>query len=207
MALYTYQPDISTSALTCLTTGGSPTVTSAAQFGSVLAGQRVFGAGIQFGTTVLSKTDASTITLSKPATATSGGVSLQFSYFTGSQAYTAGDVLGFPFPVYLKKINQIMVIDVEKAIVAVKLYFFSGPFAPTADNAAFAPADADARLILWYASYTNTVAQSANQIIYSGLTDLPILMPDSKIPWCQLVCVGTPTFAAATPLTVNFLGE
>lgn len=203
----TTKPYISTTTLTCGTTINSKTVTSSAAFGSVVVGQAVFGAGIPFGTTVSVVTDTSTITISQNATATAASASLQFSYFT-SAAYTAGDVLGFPFRVDLKRINQIYVIDNAKQITAIKGYFFKDVFAPTLDNAAFAPADADADLIIGYFSYTNNNALTSNTVIYNGVTDQPIQLGVAKEPtWCQLVAVGTPTFTAVNDLTVNLMGE
>lgn len=204
--LQSVKPFISTTTLTCGTTVASATVTSSAAFGSVVAGQAVFGAGIPFGTTVTSVTDTSTIIISKIATATAASASLQFSYYT-SAAYTAADVLGFPFQLDMKKIGQIYAIDNDKVITALKGYVFSSPFTPTLDNAAFAPSDADAAKVIGYFSLTTSNALTNNTVIYSAVTDMPLWIESAKVRWCQLVAVGTPTFAAVNSLTVNFLGE
>ena len=64
------------------TTRDSATVTSSAAFGSVVAGMRVIGTGIDGGTIVKSKTDNSNIVLSRAANAGGTGVTLTFD--TGS---------------------------------------------------------------------------------------------------------------------------
>jgi len=75
----TITPTIATVAagLVTATTIGSQTVTSSALFGSVVVGQKVHGIGIPFGTTVTAVASTSSITISKPATAT-GTPTLQF---------------------------------------------------------------------------------------------------------------------------------
>ncbi len=68
------------SGLSTVTTIGSRTVTSAALFSAGLVGRRVYGTGIQDGTYVASFETSSSITLSKPATA-SGTVTLNYSVY------------------------------------------------------------------------------------------------------------------------------
>lgn len=197
-------PAISTTGLTCGTTAGSKTVTSSAAFASVEAGQRVVGAGIPFGTVVASKETSSSITLSKPASATSASVTLQFGYFT-SAAYAAGDALGFPFEVTMSRIDNVIVVDAAKQITAVKLLFFSDTFIETADNAAFGISDADAAKIIGYLSLATSEVFANNQIVTGSGTQLPITLGGKT--YCQLIVVGSPTFLAVDGLTVNLMGE
>lgn len=67
------------------TTLGSTTVTSSAAFGSVVPGMRVKGTGLDLGTIVVSKTNSSTIVISRAANA-SGTATLSFD--TGAIATT-----------------------------------------------------------------------------------------------------------------------
>ena len=204
-------PTISTTAVTCATTIGSSTVTSSAAFGSVVAGQRIVGAGIPFMSKVLSKADASTITIGNlagqavNATATSASVSLRFGYFT-SAIYAAGDALGFPFVIGTKKITNVVVVDAAKVITAVKLLVFGKPFTETADNAAFAPSDADAANLIGYLSLATSEVFANNQIVTGAATGLPIDTSGFE-KYGQLIVVGTPTFLTVSDLTVNILGE
>lgn len=211
MAWEKITPTISTTALTCVTTIGSPTVTSAAQFGSVVAGQRIVGAGIPFGSKVLARATTSSLTIcnsagqSVNATATSASVSLQFGYFT-SAIYSAGDALGFPFPIGTKKINNVIVVDDIKVIAAVKLLVFGKKFVECADNAAFAITDADATNIIGFLSLATSEVLSNNQLVAMAGTTLPIDVSAVE-KYGQLICVGTPTFTTVSNLTVNLLGE
>lgn len=208
MSMVKKVPVISTTAITCATTVNSTTVTSSAAFGSVVAGQRIVGAGIPFNTTVASKTDSSTIIISKAATATAASVSLRFGYFT-SAIYAAGDTLGFPFYLPVSKINNIYVIDNDKVITAVKLVIFSDEFTETADNAAFAPSDADAAKIIGYVSLATSETLGNNTIVTQASTALPLDVSTARGDkrTCQLVCVGTPTFTAVDSLAVIFMGD
>lgn len=201
------KPVIGATAITCTTKAGTPDVTSSAGFGSVLAGQYVYGAGIPIGARVKTVTDTSNIILTVNATATSASVSLQFGYFTSLQ-YAAGDALGFPFALDMKKIGQIVVVDNDKQITAIKGYIWNAePATVTADNAAYAPSDADAAKIIGYFSLTTNITLSNNTVILSAATDIPLWCDTGKRKFCQLIVVGTPTFTAVDSLTVNFIGE
>lgn len=201
-------PVIGTVAAGIATAGssGQKILTSAALFGSVVAGQKVYGPGIEFGTKVASVETTSSLTLDKNITLT-GAKTVQFSYFA-STAYSAGDCLGWPFEIPLNKIGNIFIIDIIKQITAAKLYVFSKvPATATLDNAAFAPPDADARNLIGYYSLTGTVALSANQVIFPADTELPLAQVGDTAMYGQLVVVGTPTFTAINEITVNISGE
>lgn len=209
MQLYTVKPIISVVAagLACVTEAGSTTVTSSALFGSVVAGQRVHGPGIQFGTKVASVESTSSITLDKPAKL-GGSVTLQFGYFA-SAAYVADDCLGFPFEIPLTEIKGITVIDKIKQITAVKMYVFSAEFStPLLDNAAFAPVDADAANIIGYYSLTGNKVLTNNHVIHPAQAELPLPKYGShQKMFGQLVVVGTPTFTSISDLVVSLCGE
>ena len=149
MGQLTIKPVISLTGLTCVTTIGSPVVTSAALFGSVTVGMPVIGAGIPFNSVVDIVTSTSSITLKDSQTgeqavarATSGGTTLQFGYFTAA-AYADGDTLGIPMRVPFRILRNIVVVDSAKQIKKLRLYFFSKMFTQIADNAAWAPSAAD----------------------------------------------------------------
>lgn len=74
-------------------TAGNTTITSSAAFGSVVPGMRVLGAGMDPGTIVLSKSDSSTIVVSRAPNTTGTGVVLTFD--TGTIGLTTrGSGLG-----------------------------------------------------------------------------------------------------------------
>jgi hypothetical protein len=201
------KPTISTTTITCGTTIASTAVTSSAGFGSVVAGQKVFGAGIPYGTTVVTVTDTSNIVISNKATATAASASLQFSYYT-SAAYTAGDCVGFPFEIGMQKINQIVVVDNDKVVATnLKFYIFDGLPAVTLDNAAFAPSDADAAKLVGVVTVSTFTTLGNNIIGLSAATDQPVWVNTAKVKYCQIVCGGTPTFSAVDSLTINIMGE
>lgn len=203
---------VSTDTLTVSITAGSTNIADPGATGTLLAsvavGQRVFGVGIPFGATVTAIVDTDNITISEAATVTNAGASIQFEYIESSPSiYAAGDVLGFPFKLPMMEVNNIMVVDAAKVITAVKLYLYRDVPAPILDNAAFAPTDAEARKIIAYYSLTGTVALSNNHIIFPAADEmLPPVIGGQKM-YGQLVCVGTPTFAAVDDLLINFSGE
>jgi hypothetical protein len=84
--LLLFSPYGTSSSVTCSTTVNSTTITSSAGFGSIVPGMRVQGAGLDPGTIVLSKSDSSTIVVSRAANATGTGASLTFD--TGAIAVT-----------------------------------------------------------------------------------------------------------------------
>lgn len=161
------------------------------------------------GTYVVSNTNDSILVLSNTSDSTVALDSLRFAKFTNLQ-YSAGDALGFPFRVNnIHRINNVVVVDGAKQITAVKLIFFNGSFTPTEDNLAFAVSDADAFKIMGYLSLATSEVFTNNQLVTGAATTLPINLGNTvgNAIWCQLVCVGTPTFTAVNNLRVNILGE
>jgi len=194
--------------LACVTTAGSATVTSSALFGSVVVGQRVYGAGIPYGATVTAKASTSSITISANATLT-GTPTLQFSYFA-STAYTAGDCIGWPFKIPLSDVSGIMLVDKSDQMASVVLYVFnSNPNStPILDNAAFTGiSDADAAKIIARYSLTGTTDVGGAKIVYPADAELPLARCGGNDLYGQLVAVGTPTFTAVNEIVLNLTGE
>ena len=209
---FSIKPVISTTVDSSNVTSGSDTVTAVTAGGlsSVTKGMRVVGPGIPFGTTVSSVIDTSTIILSAEATATDDTALVRYGHFT-SAAYTAGDAMGFPFAVpTMRNLKQVILIDDAKQITSADLVFFSSTFTETADNAAFAPSDADAENIIGYLTVGGSgfsKALSNNTTMVLPFTTVgPSFSTGSKM-YCQLVVVGTPTFTAVDNLTLKFIYE
>lgn len=200
---------VETTSLTVNTVGQSPTVTSSAAFGSVAAGQKVYGPGIRIGTSVKSKESASSITLSEPAFLTATGAAVRFGYSTNA-AYTDGDVLGFPVRVPLSCVKSVVINDKAKTTGAtgIELYFFTKPWVtPTVDNAAFAPSDADALSIcgLWIPD--NRIVLTDQHIITFADDQLPPMAIGAQELYCQCVATAADDYTASTDLTLVFTGE
>jgi hypothetical protein len=214
MGLVRINPVISTTALTCVTTVGSNTVTSSAQFGSVVAGQRISGAGIPFNSVVGAVASTSSLTMingvdgsAAPATATSASVSLRFGYFTSLQ-YSSADALGYPFAVPLTKINNVLIIDGAKQLTKCKLYFFISPISEIADNAAWAQSAADMAKCIGYIALATSITLTNAYIVTQATTALPVVLGANVPVWCQLVVdTDTPTFTAVDNITVVMTGE
>lgn len=131
--------------------------------------------------------------------------------------YTAGDALGglLTFadavlaPGMGAEILKIVIIDNDGELAPIDLVLFNQTFAPTADNAAFDPTDADMQNCIGFidvvaADYTNftdnSVAASTNDLrmpfaftLVTGGTGL----------FGQMVVRSTPTYTAIDDLTVN----
>ena len=219
--LFTFRPYISTTVEdSMLVTSGSDTVFALAadiiDTASVVAGVGVLGAGIPFGTKVVSlSATGDTLIIDNDATATSASQSLSFGYFTGSQAYQASDALGWPFLIpNFKVIYSIVIVDdATQLATSVIPVFFNGAFTPTMDNAAFTPSDADADKIIGVTTLATSYTLGANKVWTQASTALPIYL-NARSSWltapkiyCQLVAGGIGTFTAIDNLTVNIIGE
>lgn len=206
-----YTPVISTTEIdSVVVTSGSSTVYSVTKpFSNVTAGMHIAGLRFPLGTTVTSNTNDSILVLSNSATSSVALDSIRVGIYT-SAIYAAGDAVGFAFevPQKLEKLNNIIVEDDAKQITAIKLIFFGKKFTETEDNMVFAPSDADAANIIGYLSLATSEVFSVNQIVTSAATALPInFNMSAQHIYCQLVCVGTPTFTAVNNLHINFIGQ
>ena len=101
-------------------------------------------------------------------------------------------------------IQSITIIDDDKQNAELELHLFDRTFTPTADNAAFAPSDADLENYLGYilvtpADYKDFVDNSVAHVSNIGLAyDL-----DGANLFGQLVTRGTPSYNATDDLTIK----
>ena len=120
--------------------------------------------------------------------------------------YASGDALGeknsFPNVPEHGTIMAVNVIDRDSEAVNLDLVLFSRDIAGTADNAAFAPSDAElsdcqgAVLVdTWKTFSTNSLGSESN-------VALPYWAPTGSL-YFQCVTRGTPTFTATTDVLVQ----
>ena len=138
-------------------------------------------------------------------------------------AYASGDAIGglltfsnvvSPFEPSFRIADAIL-SDASKQSAYVRLMCFDRAFTPTADNAPFDPTDADLLYCIGWVGWAaadyaalsdNSVAQKGGDLgaifgkwmrLVDGGTDL----------YAQLVSYGTPTYVAATDVTIKLLIE
>jgi hypothetical protein len=180
---------------------------------NVVAGIRIQGKGIPFGSTVVSLTETGdTLIISADATATDTLVTVSLGYFAGSQAYQAGDALGWLFRMNnFKRIDNVVVVDdASQLATGVTLAVFSQEIIAAPDNLAFTPTDADADKLnaVFLLSVSN--AWGANKVWSLPATTLPLPVKSgqgSSGLWGQLVSGGIGTYTAIDNLTVIITGE
>lgn len=132
----------------------------------------------------------------------------------GTDAYTANDVMGGLLTFNVESpgnggfISRVKIVDDDDEKAAVKLYLFDEVPTTIADDAAFAPAIADLKSMIGVvaiaaADYT-TVNGNAYAIKYLGTDTIDFeTVEDGKNLYGYLVCDATPTYTAATDLTVE----
>lgn len=126
-------------------------------------------------------------------------------------AYSAGDVIGglLEFDVSGGAggggiLQSLCIIDDANVKADVTLYLFDSEPTEIADNAAFAPALADLKKII-YALNVPSASQSTlngNGFYFRGAIDQGFSAPTGKL-YGYLVATATPTYAAATDLTLR----
>ena len=130
-------------------------------------------------------------------------------------AYTALDCVGAELLFVLDSprgvIKRLTIVDNDSESAQLILYLFDAQVTAPArtDADAFAPADADlAKLIMAIpiavADYVDVAAVSAATVT---LDRAFVLAAGATTLYGSLVCVGTPTYTAATDLTVKLLVE
>ncbi len=197
------KPVISTTALTCKTTQGSDSVYSAAQFGSVVVGQQIYGPGIKQGVTVKTLGTSSYFHMTDTALSTQASPSLQFGYFT-SAAYVTGDWIGFPFQVFTSTQAGIVLLvsaeieDNADIIGSIDILFFTSLSGSAGlDNAAVAVPASDQGNILGIVSLTTTTDLGALRILTS--TDpVSMALPSGGTLWARLIARS-----GATPTAID----
>jgi hypothetical protein len=129
---------------------------------------------------------------------------------SAGSAYAAGDVVGglLTFNVYSAggggTIRRIALIDSDNEKAALRLYLFSTAPTSIADNAAFAPSAADLKKLLdvvAFAADDYTTVNSRAFIVERDL-DLDYETADGRV-YGYLVCDATPTYTAASDLTIR----
>jgi hypothetical protein len=125
-----------------------------------------------------------------------------------TNAYSANDVIGglLSFDVSTSRvnggiINTALVADDDNEKAALTLYLFHAAPTTIADDAAFAPTIADLKqlcAVIAFSSYT-----TVNSNAYSLVEDINnAFVSTTGILYGYLVCTATPTYTAATDLTV-----
>lgn len=126
----------------------------------------------------------------------------------GTDAYTANDVVGglltFALPsitVAGGLINRVLLTDDDNEQAALTLYLFNAEPSAIADDAAFAPTISDLQKLVAVVDLSTYVAVNSNA--YSLVEDINNSFQGNKNAlYGYLVCTGTPTYTAATDLTV-----
>lgn len=135
-------------------------------------------------------------------------------------AYVAGDALGgrmgFDGAVLAGRtmgtITKVVVVDDADQEAPIDVVFFSLPFAATADNVPFDPADADMQNCLGYIDVAATdYARFANNgvaVKTSGLRmPFDFVLPVNGRLYAQMVVRGAPTYVATDDLTIKLTIE
>ena len=96
-----------------------------------------------------------------------------------------------------------VIADEAKQSIETDLVLFSESFTPTADNAAFAPSDADLLNCIGVVTVADYAAFSASSVGTVANVGLPIKLTGAGGGlFGQLVTRGTPTYAATTDVAV-----
>lgn len=122
--------------------------------------------------------------------------------------YTSGDAFGGKLTFLVPGrgvIQNITVIDSEGNNPAMDVAFYDQDFTATADNAAWAPSDADAanligvvNLVLWATAANNGIATRAGIGLAYALAD-----PEEHTLSAQCVVRAAPNYAASQTITVR----
>jgi len=200
-----------TSGSTLIRKTGTPAVFDTAK---VKAGKRIQGPGIPFGATItqVNQSSRDSLYISSAATATTALATISVEFFTSSQAYTAGDALGWLFrmPKFKRIDNIIITDDASQLATGVTLVVFDSVITPTADNAAFSPTDADVDHLVGLGLLSVSNAWGVNKVWTLPATTLPIhtrSANSSSYYFGQLVAGGVGTYTAIDNLTLTIIGE
>lgn len=171
---------------------------------AAVAGVRVQGVGLPYGTTISSRSGDTLLTLSNTVTTSDSLSILQFAV-EGDTIYAANMAMGFTFKISAEKIHSISVMDKSKQITSVNLAFFS-EYKPVRENQTFAPSDANAAFIYNLIPVDSNTVFTNNHIMTRGELALPIVMPSSDV-FIQMIATGADTVNAIDDVTVNFVVE
>ena len=134
--------------------------------------------------------------------------------------YAAGDALGGRLEFALAApaisgrayITKIVIVDDDQELAPIDIVFFDRAFTATADNAPFAPSDADMQNSLGYVDIaaTDYANFSTNSVACktSGLRmPFDFDLYGTQTLYAQMVVRGTPTYTATDDLTVKIAVE
>lgn len=129
----------------------------------------------------------------------------------GTDAYTANDVVGglLTFDVTGGAIgggliNSAWVVDDDDEKAALKLYLFDEAPTTIADDAAFEPTAADLKKLVSVVSISAYTTVNSNAYCVVEDINNVFTAPNGNL-YGYLVCTATPTYTAATDLTVKLM--
>jgi hypothetical protein len=203
--IYTTPPICNTTVASCVLIVGNPIVTVAGNgFSGTVVGQKVFGVGVPYGTTVKAIDGqggtADSVTLSAAPTI-GGSKSLQFGYFDGTD-YTSGDWLGRVFRVYtypgngdVRLLVSIQIVDQADTLGDCDVALFSS-FSDTLglDNSAASILASESFKLVGVVSLTTVKDLGATRILQSS--NVGVIVPKENL-YARLI-----TRAAYAPATI-----
>lgn len=133
--------------------------------------------------------------------------------------YAAGDAIGglmtFPLAVRMTassgRISKVVIIDDAAQLAPIDIIFFNQTFTPTADNAPFAPSDADmqnciGQIQVVAADYSNFVNNSVATCLIWNSDGYGFQVAGTSL-FAQMVVRATPTYVAVDDLTIKLTIE
>ena len=137
---------------------------------------------------------------------------------TAVTAYTSGDVLGVQMTMDMNNrgsgaiagsLEGVTIADDSAVIGAVDLFFFNATTTPAADNAAYAPSDAEVRTCVGVVSVTTLPSSGANNKIVTlsnAEQDVPLYAPSGVLYVVAVTRTGNAVFASgATALQYRLI--
>lgn len=125
----------------------------------------------------------------------------------GTDAYTAGDVVGGLIALDVigvgngGVVRRVMLVDDDNEKAAFKLHLFDAAPTTIADDAAYAPSVSDLKKQVGTVSISSYTTYNGNAIAIVEGVDIDYSI--DNFLYGYLVCDGTPTYTAATDLTLR----
>lgn len=110
---------------------------------------------------------------------------------------------------YEARLTKVVVVDNAHQNAALELFFYDTQPSAVTDNAAFAPTDADnAKFTFQVTVPAGDGVFTANSVQMVNLNpSLKFITKNSRTLWLVIMADGTPTYGAATDLTIKLLFE
>lgn len=150
-----------------------------------------------------------TVTVSVTPTVTAGGYTAADAVgaaLTFANAVRADGSAGSSADANSGEIRTVTIIDkaVGNTSTTYELWLFNAAYTGVADNAAFAPTDAEALTCVGVIPITDVRASSNNLVLTARSVGLAFNVPSGTTLWGQLVCRGTaPTYGATADVKIN----